>query len=769
MSTNKNITPSVIKILWTSFLGGSSLFVLYIFLVSINFQNWFGEMPSLENLENPKSEEASELYTEDNVLLGKYFRENRTPIEFEKISLNLVNALVATEDSRFEEHSGIDLRGLMRVLFKTFLAGQSTAGGGSTLSQQLAKNLFSTRSSKYQGTMSNVPGLKTLVVKTKEWITAIQLERSYTKTEIMTMYLNTVDFGSNAFGIQVAARTFFDRSPDSLNVNEAAMLVGLLKAPTMFSPVENPSYAIGRRNTVLDQMEKYGYLTTQQFDSLTKIPINLRYNVENHNQGLATYFRSLSTNFLMGWCKERGLDLYSDGLRIYSTIDSRMQKYAEDAVSEHMKDLQKKFFQQWGKRNPWQDEKGKEIPNFIENAAKRTDRYRSLKQIYGKDTLAIIKEMKKKVKMSVFTWNNPSRQTDTMMSPYDSIKYYKHFLHTGFLAMDPHSGYIKAWVGGINHKNFKYDHVRQGKRQPGSTFKPIVYATALDLGYPPCYELPDLPVGFPTGDKDNSVWTPQNSDGKFSGEMFTLRRAMANSINSITANLIRKVHPETVVEYAKRLGIVSPLDAVPALCLGVCDVSLFEMVGAYGTFANEGVYTEPFFITRIEDKNGNILQEFIPKTVEALNEETAYMMLYMLRGATEEKGGTALGLNQFNLLWQGGEIGGKTGTTQNYSDGWFIGVVPKLVAGAWVGGDDRCIHFRSMDLGQGARMAMPIWGLFMQKIFKDKSLGIKQEAFAKPSKPLSVELDCKKYKKLNMQGDSAGVNMQRGIPKEFEQ
>jgi penicillin-binding protein 1A len=766
---SKNISRKAIKLLWISFLGGSSILILYIFLVSINFQNMFGEMPSLENLENPKSEEASELYTEDNVLLGKYFRENRTAIEYEKISPNLVNALVATEDSRFEEHSGIDLRGLMRVFFKTFLAGQSTAGGGSTLSQQLAKNLFNTRSAKYQGSLSNIPGLKTLIVKTKEWITAIQLERSYTKKEILTMYLNTVDFGSNAFGVEVAARTFFDRSPDSLNVNEAAMLVGLLKAPTMFNPVENPDFAIGRRNTVLDQMEKYGYLTAEQFDSLKKIPIHLRYNVENHNQGLATYFRSLSTNFLIGWCKERGLDLYSDGLRIYSTIDSRMQKYAEDAVAEHMKDLQKKFFQQWGKKNPWLDEKGKEIPNFIENAAKRTDRYRALKQIYGKDTLAIIKEMKKPVKMSIFTWNNPNKEKDTIMSPYDSIKYYKHFLHTGFLAMDPRSGYIKAWVGGINHKHFKYDHVKQGKRQPGSTFKPIVYATALDLGYTPCYELPDLPVGFPTGDKDNSVWTPQNSDGKFTGEMFTLRRAMANSINSITANLIRKVHPETVVEYAKRLGITSPLDAVPALCLGVCDVSLYEMVGAYGTFANEGVYTEPFFITRIEDKNGNVLQEFIPKTAEAINEETAYMMLYMLRGATEEKGGTALGLNQYGLLWQGGEIGGKTGTTQNYSDGWFIGMVPKLVAGAWAGGDDRCIHFRSMDLGQGARMAMPIWGLFMQKVFKDKSLGIKQEAFAKPSKPLSVELDCKKYKNMNMQGDSSGINILRSIPKEFEQ
>ncbi|MFL5730193.1 MAG: penicillin-binding protein 1A [Cytophagaceae bacterium] len=767
--SSTSVIRKIIKAIWISFIGGMSLFILYIFLVSINFQNFFGEMPSLENLENPKSEEASELYTEDNVLLGKYFRENRTAVEFEKISPNLVHALVATEDSRFEEHSGIDLRGLLRVFFKTFLGGQSNAGGGSTLSQQLAKNLFDTRSAKYEGTLSNVPGLGKLIFKTKEWITAVQLERSYTKTEILTMYLNTVDFGSNAFGIEVASRTFFDRSPDSLAVNEAAVLVGVLKAPTMYSPVYNPEEAFGRRNTVLDQMRKYDYLSAAQFDSLKVIPIKLRYNVENHNQGLATYFRSLSTNFLIAWCKERGLDLYSDGLRIYSTIDSRMQKHAEDAVSEHMKDLQKKFFATWGKRNPWLDEKGKEIPNFIENAAKRTDRYKALKLKYGKDTIRIIKEMKKPVPMRIFSWNKPGREVDTMLSPYDSIKYYKHFLHTGFLAMDPHSGYIKAWVGGIDHKHFKYDHVRQGKRQPGSTFKPIVYATALDLGYSPCYELPDLPVGFPTGDKDNSVWTPQNSDGKFTGEMFTLRKAMANSINSITANLIRKVGPETVVEYAKRLGITSPLDAVPALCLGVCDVSLFEMVGAYSTFANEGVYTEPFFITRIEDKNGNVLQEFIPKTVEAINEETAYMMIHMLRGATEERGGTALGLNQYGLLWQGGEIGGKTGTTQNYSDGWFIGVVPRLVAGAWVGGDDRCIHFRTMDLGQGARMAMPIWGLFMQKIFKDKSLGIKQEAFKKPSKPLSVELDCKKYKKLNIQGDSVGSSLHRDIPKEFDE
>jgi penicillin-binding protein 1A len=763
-SKSSSIYKTFVKALWILLLSGISFLIIFIFLVAIDFQKLFGEIPSLETLENPRSEVASELYTQDNVLLGKYFRENRTPVEFEDISPNLVNALVATEDSRFEEHSGIDLRGLMRVFFKTIILRQSNAGGGSTLSQQLAKNLFSTRSAKYEGKLSDVPGLRSLIIKTKEWITAVQIERSYTKREIMTMYLNTVDFGSNAFGIKVAAKTFFNKTPDKLIVNEAAMLVGVLKAPTLYSPIYNPSEALNRRNTVLDQMRKYNYLASQEADSLKIKPIALNYEVENHNKGLATYFRSVITNYLLGWCKERNFDLYEDGLRIYSTLDSRMQKYAEEAVTEHMKSQQKKFFGVWGKRSPWVDEKGKVIPNFIENAAKKSGRYKTLKSIYGKDTLKIKKIMNTPIKMRIFTWKG---EKDTMISPMDSVRYYKRFLHAGFMAMDPHSGYIKAWVGGIDHRHFKYDHVKQGKRQPGSTFKPIVYATAMDLGYSPCYELPDLPVTFQTGD-ENKVWSPQNSDGKFTGEMFSLRKAMANSINSITANVIKKVTPETVVEYARRLGITSPLDAVPALCLGVNDVSVYEMVGAYSTFANEGVWTEPFFITRIEDKNGNVLQEFVPKTIEALNEETAYLMLHMLRGATEEKGGTALGLNQFNLLWQGGEIGGKTGTTQNYSDGWFIGVVPKLVAGAWSGGDDRCIHFNTMDLGQGARMAMPIWGLFMQKVFKDKSLDIKQEKFAKPKKPLSVEIDCKKYKTLNLQNsDSLQQNIRQEIPKDF--
>ena len=740
---SKKFFNVLIKTSWFLFIIGTGAIVLYVFLVTINYMNLFGPMPSLETLENPQSEVASELYTEDGVLLGKYFRENRTPVAYERLSPNLINALKATEDIRFEEHSGIDFQGTFAIIWYLI---NNDKRGSSTISQQLAKNLFETRSVLYEGTLAKKShAFKMAINKTKEWITAVKIERSYTKKEIITMYLNTVDFGSNAFGIKVASKTFFNTTPDSLTINQAAMLVGVLKAPTMFSPILNPEASLNRRNTVLMQMEKYHYITDAQFNSLKSEAIGLNYEVENQNKGIATYFRGVITNYLLRWCKDRGFDLYSDGLKIYCTLDSRIQKYAEEAVTQQMKEEQAKFFTFWKGKRPWADEEGKEIPFFIENAAKRTDRYKYLKAAYGNDTIKIMKEMNTPIRMKIFTWHG---EKDTLISPMDSIRHYKYFLHAGFMAMDPHSGHIKAWVGGINYKHFKYDHVKQGKRQPGSTFKPIVYATAMDLGYSPCYEVPDLPVTFPTED-ENKTWTPQNSDGVFTGNFFTLRKAMANSINSVTASLIKKVGPQTVVDYARRLGITSPLDPVPALCLGVSDVSVYELVGAYSTFVNYGVWTEPFYISRIEDKNGNILQEFIPKTVEALNEETAYLMVHMLKGATEEKGGTALGLNKYGLLWKGGEIGGKTGTTQNYSDGWFMGITPKLVAGAWVGGDDRCIHFRTMDLGQGARMAMPIWALFMQKVFADQSLNIAQARFPKPEKPLSVEINCAKYKETN--------------------
>lgn len=721
-------------------------------------------MPSLETLENPKKDQASIVYTSDGVELGKYFRENRNPVEYATISPNLINALQATEDYRFNEHSGIDFQGLFRVFVKSVVFQQRNSGGGSTISQQLAKNLFNTRNKDFKGNI-DVKLLNIIFVKTKEWITAVRLERSYTKQEIITMYLNTVDFGSNAFGIKTASATFFDTTPDSLTVPQAAVLVGLLKAPTLYSPVINPKNALFRRNVVIDQMAKYNYLTEEQATTIKEKPIELTYEVENHNTGSATYFRSVITEYLMRWSKERGLDLYTDGLRIYTTIDSRMQKYAEAAVERHMRDEQRVFNSQWKTMTPWRDEKLKEIPRFIENSIKRTWRYIELKQVYDTDTLAIWKVLNTKYKMKIFTWKG---EKDTLFSPLDSLGYYKRFLHAGLLSVEPQTGHVKAWVGGINHKYFKYDHVKQGTRQPGSTFKPIVYATAIDHGYSPCYEVIDAPVTFETQD-ENKTWSPNNSDNVFSNKTFTLRKAMANSINSVTARMIKEVTPQHVVDMARKLGIESPLDAVPSLCLGVNDVSIFEMVGAYSTFVNQGVWIEPTFITRIEDKNGNTIEAIIPKTREALNAESAYLMVHMLKGATEERGGTALGLNQYNLLGTGAEIGAKTGTTQNYSDGWFIGIVTKLTTGVWVGGEDRCIHLRGYQYAQGARTAMPIWAYFMQAIFEDPELNFKKERFPRPSR-LSIEIDCEKYvqKETNSEDSTFLHKVKQDIPSDFQ-
>jgi penicillin-binding protein 1A len=749
---------------WIGFFSFVGLLLLYIYLVSINFLNLFGPMPSLEALENPAKDQASIVYTSDGIELGKYFRENRNPIEYEDLSINLVNALQATEDYRFDDHSGIDLQGLVRVLFKSLILQQKNSGGGSTISQQLAKNLFNTRNKNYKGKIDIKP-LNLLFVKTKEWITAVRLERSYTKKEIMTMYFNTVDFGSNAFGIKTASATFFSTSPDSLTIPQAAMLVGVLKAPTLYSPVLNPDNALERRNVVLDQLYKYNYVTRQTADSIKAQPIQLAYQVENHNTGLATYFRSVITDYLLNWSKERGIDLYTDGLKIYTTIDSRMQQHAEAAVERHMKDEQKLFERQWANTTPWRDEKGKEIPYFIEQAIKRTSRYQHLKATYGKDTAAIWKVLNTPYTMRIFTWKG---EKDTSFSPLDSLKYYKRFLHAGLLSVEPQTGEIKAWVGGINHKYFKYDHVKQGARQPGSTFKPLVYATAIDHGYSPCYEVIDAPVTFETGDT-NKTWSPKNSDDVFTNKPFTLRKAMANSINSVTARMIKEVTPQHVVDMAKRLGIESPLEAVPALCLGVNDVTIYEMVGAYSTFSNAGVWIEPTFITRIEDKNGNTIQNFVPKTREAINEESAYLMVHMLKGATEESGGTALGLNKFKLLGIGAEIGGKTGTTQNYSDGWFIGLVSKLTTGIWVGGEDRCIHLRGFNFAQGARTAMPIWAYYMQAIFEDPAINFKKERFKRPAKGLSVEIDCKRFvqKETSSRDSTFLYKVKQDLPDDF--
>ncbi|WP_202927885.1 penicillin-binding protein 1A [Cyclobacterium roseum] len=745
-SNAKPLYKKIIRYMWLVFVLGLVGLVLFITAVNANFLGLFGDMPDFESLENPESELASELYSADGILLGKYFRENRTPVTYNELAPNLINALIATEDVRFEDHSGIDPRGLSRVLVKTLLLGQRGAGGGSTLSQQTAKNLFKTRTKASQGFLSNVPVLRMIIIKTKEWLVAAKLERAYTKEELLTMYLNTSDFGSNSFGIKTAASTFFNKEPRDLSIQESATLVGLFKAPSYYSPVYNPENSLRRRNTVLSQMNKYEFITQSQYDSISDMPIELEYNVEGHNEGLATYFREVVKADLIQWTRENlkpdgtNYDLFGDGLRIYTTIDSRLQRYAEEAVAEHMPELQEKFEAEIGDRDPWIDSQRRPIPNFLENAVKRTESYRNLRSRYGDDTDSIEYKLNEKKKMTVFSYEKG--EIDTLMSTMDSLRYYKKFLQTGFVSMDPHSGHIKAWVGGVNHKHFKYDHVKQGKRQPGSTFKPFVYAAAIENGYGPCYTVIDQPVEI--NQPDQPTWRPSNANGEFTFERMTIRSAMSQSVNSITAYMMKKLSPSVVVETAHRIGITSELEAVPALALGTVDVSIMEMVGAFSTFVNKGEHITPIYIDRIEDKFGNVLHQFIPRKRPAMSEEDAYIMVYMLRGGTEEEGGTSQGLPR-NIRDEGNEIGGKTGTTQNASDGWYMGITKDLVSGVWVGGDDRAIHFRSWLNGQGSRTARPIWSKFMTKVYEDPNLDITKGPFPKPERPLSIEIDCSKY------------------------
>lgn len=739
-----NWVSKTIKFLWIAFVAGILGFILFVWMISINFLGLFGSLPDFKALENPDSQIASELYSSDGMLLGRYMRENRSPVTYEELAPNLVNALIATEDVRFESHSGIDMKAMMRVFVKSILLGQN-AGGGSTLSQQTAKNLFKTRTEESSGVLSNVPGLRMLIIKTKEWIVATQLERAYTKNEILTLYLNTSDFGSNAFGIKTASETFFNKKPSELLPQESAVLVGLFKAPSYYSPVYNPENSLRRRNTVLAQMMRNDYMSREEFDSLSVLPIELDYNVANQNKGLATYFREIVKADLLKWTKENlksdgsSYDLYGDGLRIYTTIDSRMQRYAEEAVTEHMQGLQKLFYKEMGDRAPWVDGDNRVIPNFIEDAVRRTEAYRLLKVRYGNDTDSINIKLNEKKKMRVFSWELD--EIDTVMSTMDSMRYYKKFLQAGFMSMDPHTGQVKAWVGGIDHKYFKFDHVLRAKRQPGSTFKPFVYAAAIENGYSPCYTVIDQPVEVYI--PGQPAWSPSNANSKFTYEKMTIRQAMAESVNSVTAYMMKKLSPKIVVETARRLGITSDLEEVPALALGVNDVSIYEMVGAFGTFVNKGEYTTPFYIDRIEDKNGNVIQQFTAKKRPAMSEEHAYLMTYMLRGGFEERGGTSQGVSY--ALREGNELGGKTGTTQNASDGWYMGISKDLVSGTWVGGDDRAIHFRSWISGQGGRTARPIWQNYMEKVYADKSLGYTKGPFPRPDRPLSIEIDCDVY------------------------
>ncbi|EMR01099.1 penicillin-binding protein 1A [Cesiribacter andamanensis] len=737
--------------LWAGFVALLLGFPLYLYTVSVDFLGLFGGMPSATMLENAENDLASELWGADGKLLGKYFRENRENAAYDEISPYLVHSLKAVEDARFEEHSGLDGVSLIRVAIKSVLLGQNK-GGGSTLSQQTAKVMFDLRTDEqYEGKLHGINyKLDMLLKKTKEWILAVQLERTYTKKEILALYLNTVSFGNNTYGVKVASKVYFDKTPNSLNLQESALLAGVVQNPTRLNPVRQPENALHRRNVVLHQMVKYGYLTEAQFDSVKLLPLKLEYRIENHNEGPAPYFRSVIREFLSKWARENGYNIYKDGLKIYTTIDSRMQRHAEQVVASHMASLQTRFEEEWRGRNPWIGEDGREIRGFLEQEIKKTEHYRKLVRKYGAKSDSVWIVLKTKRPMRVFSYKG---EKEMNLSPLDSLAYYKRFLHAGFMAMDPATGAIKAWVGGVNHTHFKYDHVQQGKRQPGSTFKPFVYATAIENGYSPCYQVYDVPRSYETG--SGTPWEPKNSDGKWTNAPMSLREALARSTNSVTAEMMHKMKPENVVAMARRMGISSELEPVLALSLGVNDVSVHELVGAYSTFVNRGVYTQPYYITRIEDKNGNLLYKPEPVTREALNEETAYLMLHMLSGGAEMGIGSSARLSP--SLLQRVAVGAKTGTTQNGSDGWFMGVTPELVAGAWVGGDSRHIRFPSWTSGQGARTAMPIWDQFMVRVMNDKALGFKKTAFSMPEKPLTIETNCDRYGRGTTDSDSVEV------------
>ena len=708
--------------------------IVFIFCVRL-----FAEFPDTEALQNPKTNLATEVYSADMKVLGKYYAENRTNVKFKGISPNVINALIATEDARFYSHSGVDFRSLARAVSGAVLRRDNT-GGGSTITQQLAKMLFP---------REDLHGFSLISRKIKEWIIAVKLEREYTKEEIVAMYLNKFDFINSAVGIKSAAQIYFGTTPDSLGVEQAAMLVGMAKNPSLFNPNRFAERSKGRRNTVLQQMKKYGYLTALQSDSLQKLPLKLNFHPEDHNDGLAPYFREyLRDVFMKKWCEENPkpdgtkYDIYRDGLKIYTTIDSRMQRYAEEAVSEHLRELQASFFLECKqKRNApfaWNVTKD-EIKSIMEQGMKRSDRYRTLKKA-GMSEEDIEKKFKIPVAMTIFTWKG---EKDTVMTPWDSIRYYKGFLQTGLMSMEPQTGYIKAWVGGIAHKFFQYDHVQIGhSRQVGSTFKPFIYALAIQEGYSPCYRVPnvktciDMPDGQP-------VWCPENSDQKLNGRMLTLQQALANSVNYISAYLIKQFGPQAVVDIARRMGVVSPIEAVPSICLGTPEISVFEMVGANSTFANKGTWIQPTFVTRIEDKNGNVLTDFFPRTEEVLSEEKAYVMLQLMKGVVQIGTGVRLRY-RYKLMMP---IAGKTGTTQNNSDGWFMGITPDLVSGCWTGADDRAVHFDRTDMGQGASMALPIWAKYMQRVYADKTIKISKGEFEKPDKKMDIEMDCSKYNK----------------------
>ncbi|MFL2612783.1 MAG: transglycosylase domain-containing protein [Flavobacteriaceae bacterium] len=757
-----------IFIFWFIFsLGIVTMYGLF-YLASIGK---FGEMPDFRQLENPKTNFASEIISSDNQILGKYyFNDNRTPVDYDEINIETVNALIATEDERFYSHPGIDLKATVRAII--FL---NTRGGASTISQQLARQLFVGVRSR------NI--LQAIGQKIKEWVIAVELEKQYTKEEIITMYLNIYDFGYYGDGIKSASNIYFSKEPIDLKIEESAMLVGMLQNSSLYDPIRRPEITKKRRDLVIMQMAKNNYISQKDKDSLQNIPLELNYTPQSHRQGLATYFRSYLRGFMKDWTennlKKDGskYNLYVDGLKIYTTINSKMQRYAEESVKEHMINLQKEFFIQNDTVSsaPFTDLEEDQEEAIMKRAMRRSERWRKSK-LAGKTNDEIEESFNAPTNMTVFTWDG---DVDTLMSPIDSIRYYKHFLRAGMMSMNPKNGHVMAWVGGIDYKNFQYDHVMLSKRQIGSTFKPFLYATAIDqLKLSPCDMLPDLIHCIEPYKYGNpEPWCPTNSSDKYGG-MRTLSNALANSKNTISAQLIDKVGPRPVANLARNLGVSSNIPNVPAIALGTPDLSVYEMVGAYGAFANKGIFVKPIMVTKIEDKNGTIVYQSKPETRDVLSEESSYVTLKLLEGVTKFGSGARLRHeipeDERNYVYKNvvtgypykfdNAIAGKTGTTQNQSDGWFIGMVPNLVTGVWVGGEDRSVHFKEIAYGQGATMSLPIWGLFMKKCYEDEELQISKEDFEEPE-VLSIELDCSKVLPAESESDESDINDLLGIGK----
>lgn len=703
-------------------------FIFYLIMVDVNFLWLFGKSPSLRAIMHPKTIQASELYSADGVMIGKYFSENRTPVAYEEINPVFWKALIDTEDERFYHHFGIDFQGVFAAA-KDYVVHHD-ARGASTITQQLVKNMFRVRTEYSTGLLGNIPGVKMLIMKSKEWITAVKIEMFFDKKDILTMYANTVDFGSNAYGIKTAAKTYFGTTPKELTPEQGAILVGLLKATTYYNPRTNPDNSFKRRNVVLDNMRRHKDLTREAYDTLSKKPIQLDYSVENNYDGQAQYFREAVADELHDWCKDNDIDLYRDGLKIYTTIDTRMQKYAEQAAKRQMRIIQRNFNNHWSGQNPWQDERHQEIPNFIEDLAKKLPYYKYLSQRYDNNTDSINYYLNLPHPVKLFDYDEGIIEKN--ISTLDSIRYMERFMHCGFVAMEPETGHVKAWVGDLDFRTWKYDKVKS-MRQPGSTFKLFVYAEAMNQGITPCDTREDSYFSmkvFDSKKNEEVLWAPTNANGRFSGANVTLKQAFAMSINSIAVKLGQECGIPNIVKTAHDMGIKSKLDATPALALGSSDVNLLELVNAYCTPVNDGKTHNPVLVTRIVDRDGKEIYTAPEEEKQVLTYKSAFLLQQLLQGGMQ---GTSSALGRWtNQFARDTDFGGKTGTSNNHSDAWFVGVSPHLVVGAWVGGEYRCIHFRTGALGQGAKTALPICGDFLEQVLGDPAFKMYRAKFDKP-------------------------------------